>query len=369
MTSEHLDPWDSNNSPSEQKQEIVNPEEKQLKEALSRQLDPSEPVDDDPAPIMESVPEHKEYGLQGQFYLSQSLIKNMVDRFGMEAEYCPKNIFHIYIAKDVKRPRTEAMMEGSYGENIILGRGAKNDGDHVSLPKNAVSKKPKISQQRIEIQAERFKTLSSIYQISVIPGINVQVPVFKKHGNVILRGILDIFPTPILWEGELSLAIIDIKFTADVHSTFGAYSWGDVDSIDYIQGDMYHHLVRDFDLELNIKHGYEFQQSVGYENLFTDFVKRSIAENKIKFIYMVFGYKKPDLNNQFLMLNRNYQDPKGGNLRNAEFVNRVKKTIAMLNMEHKRGWPAMPYKSICKTCPMNIANGGDCTEPTKLNNV
>lgn len=358
-------PWDitqPEQAPVTKKTEaILSSFESQIEDKPQSEIDPY---------YLGDIPEHSEPGLPNQFYLSQSLIKQLTDKNGSEKEFCPHKIYHTYVIKDVKTIRSEAMMEGSYGESLILGAVAKNEKTTDSLRSNASTGKMRVAQQRIIMQAERFQHIASINQVNVIPDINVQVPVFKKFGNnVILRGEMDIFPTTIIWEDQLCLAIIDIKFTADVNSTFGPYSWGDTERVDYIQGDFYHYLVRDFDLELNIKHGHDFNSRVGYSNLFTDFVKRVIQNDDLKFIYMIFGYKKPDLTNQFLMINRTRLENNGSNIREKELVERIRKSIAILKHNHILGWTKNPIKDECKNCPLNVELGGTCKEPLKFKNV
>lgn len=358
-------PWEETPIPKEPEIVEVNPKNEQIIEALNAQLN----EDSDEDILMDDVPDHVEPGLVGQFYLSQTLIKELTNKLGMEKHFCPKRIFHLYIAKDFKSRRTEPMLAGLYGESLILGSSAKGDTTKYSLPKNKTSGKMRVAEERILMQVERFKTIASTYQINIIPGINVQVPIFKKFGNVMLRGEMDIFPTSVVWNDELSLAIVDLKFTGDVNSTFSKFSWGDPEAIDYLQGDFYHYLVRDFDLDLNIKHGHEFNQRVGYKNLFTPFVNKVIADGELKFIYVILGYQKADLNNQLLMLNRAFTDPNNKIIREQETIGRIRKAIAILNHEHVKGWLSSPEREECSKCPLNSLFGGPCTDHLKLNDV
>lgn len=361
-----IHPWDEI---PETKEAPKSDHEEKVIASLEKSFDVNSNVDDIPEPDYGDIPEKQEVGIPGQFYLTQSLIKQLTDRFGEEKQFCPHNIYHLYVLKDFKTRRSEPMIEGTFGESLILGQVAKNEAVINRLRPNKSTNKPRVAEQRIIMQAERFQHIASIFQINVIPGINVQVPVFKKFGNsVMLRGELDIFPTTIIWDDQLSLAIIDIKFTADVNSTFGEYSWGDTEKVDYIQADFYHYLVRDFDLALNIKHGHEFNSRVGYKNIFTDFVRKVIENNDLKYIYMIFGYKKPDLENQFQMINRTYIE-NNSDIRERELVQRIRKSIAILSHSHSSGWPKRPNRDICKNCPLNTQFGGPCKEPLKFQNV
>jgi len=333
-------------------------------EKLSKQFDEHEAAPD--TAYYGELPESAEPGLEGQFYLSQSLIKKLVDQHMIEVPHCPRNIYHLFVKKDFKSIKSEPMIDGLYGESLILGHNAKNEGK-IKMAKNIRTGAKRISQERIEIQAERFNHIALINQFNIIPEYNTQVPIFKRfnNSNVIIRGELDVFPTTVFWEDKLRLAIVDIKFTGDVNNTFGNFGWGN-NNLDYIQGDLYNWLVRDFDRDLNLMHGSQFNRRVGYGNIFTPSVLNMIANDQILFLYVILGYKKADLNDQVKIIERMYKDPTGGDLRQRELKERIRMSLAILTQHHHSGWQPNHLPDVCKECPVSCnRREGYCDEPNK----
>lgn len=313
------------------------------------------------------LPEHTEPGLKDNFYITQSLIKVLVDKNLNTMEYCGRFIYHVYVVKTHKRILSDPMLEGMYGEYLILGHNAKGEVNAPSLRKHIKTGSKRVVQERIEMQADRFNHYYSLlYQLNIIPGVNTQVPIFKKFGkgNVILRGEIDLFPTSYLNDTGLNLAAVDIKFTGDVNSNFGKYAWGS-NEIDFIQGDMYHFLLRDFDYELNAIHGHNFHKRVGYKNIMTESVKSIIDSEGLIFLYFVMGYKKSDINNQVKLIERSFRDPKGTDFRQKELEQRIRMTLGILSHEHQNGWAPNPSPSNCKDCPLRTDLGGPCNEYLK----
>ena len=310
------------------------------------------------------------------FFLSQTLMKDILDKYGESTNCCPKKIYHIRILKDYEQFETEPMLNGSFFETLCLGSGRKGK-QTIDLPRKKNTGEKKIDQVRLEIQATRFPIVMQKHMIHVIPGFNTQIPIYKKlNDKVTCRGELDIFPTSvnrfngITSEWELVLGIVDLKSTGSIRNTFGNFSWGSPEYMDHIQGDMYQWLVRDFDYGLNAKMEPEFESRVGYKNIFTDAVLNMIGQDRIHFYYTVFGYRKPDLENEFLLLERTYYDPEQTNKhRPKEHIQRMNATMGELEMMRHDKWCTNPSTDNCKKCPVSKLNGGICMDYNKTNQV
>ncbi len=305
----------------------------------------------------------------GYILINQSLIKKLVNKYQEEEQFCPRNIKECVMNKKYKDVPTEAMMAGKFFESHCLG-GTTGTEPVLDLPRKRVSKKREaeliaagkpvlgektIDQVRLETQIERFKIKAKQLQTQIITGINTHVQVFKEWDKkYLLVGELDWFPTPIFYQGVLQLAMIDIKVTSNVESTFGKFCWGTPKYMDHLQADMYHYLVRNIDFELNPH----------LIDLITPEVDNLIKSERILFLYWVWGYQKEPLEYQEKFVERSYRDENGSMFRQSELKERIRKAIAIIEREESFGWGTNPVPDICKTCPLNIINGGNCTEST-----
>lgn len=291
-----------------------------------------------------------------KYPITQSLIKKFLYK-GEELNFCPKQIYHTEWLRDIPRYETDSMMAGRFFETLCLGSSA--DGQMVTdLERKGLTKKQimqnerdimagaapthiakkKIGQIRIEEQALAFKQLCVKYQITVMPGINTQIPIkikWEQDPTVILEMTLDIFPTSVMGRKETHLAVIDLKLTGNIHNTFGEYCYGDPEHLDKIQGWMYHYGIRNIDFELN-PHMVE---------LMTTKVQELIKTNDVKFLMWVFDYKKEELENKFIEVS-------WAGIAKAELMQSIKKTIAIIEENENLGWPTKPLFEFCKNCPL-----------------
>jgi len=148
---------------------------------------------------------------------------------------------------------------------------------------------------------------------------------------------LDIFPSPVLLDNadDLSVAIIDLKLTADIHSTYGDYCYGSPQDLDLIQGKMYHYGIRNMDFELNPH----------LENRITDSLKRLIDDNRVLFLLWIFNYKKEKPEDKFIII-------RWDKAKEAELNHSIRQTIATMDYYDEMGWPANPKYKYCKNCPV-----------------
>lgn len=300
---------------------------------------------------------------EGKVLINQSLVKKIIDKFHNEKEFCPKYIKDICIDKkatitnemffESKVPEMESMMKGKFFESLAIGSTTSSD-LVLDLPRSKRKSKmygtKTLDQVRIENQAERFKMRCKQLQVDIVPGHNVHMQIFKRWSDkYMIAGELDIFPVAIYYEEALRLAMIDLKLTADVNSTFGPFSWGDPKNMDHIQADMYHYLIRDVDFEVNPH----------LKDIFTDRIQQVIKNNEVLFLYWVFGYKEP-LDNQERLIERTYGDEHNPGYKQGELKERIRKTIAVLEREEQFGWEEKPVQESCRLCPLSQRFGGNC---------
>ena len=301
----------------------------------------------------------------GKIIINQSLIKKLIDKYQNEVDFCPKYIKECVMDRNCEQKPTNAMLAGKFFESLVLG--STTDSKAIlDLPRKKLTKKrieelkakglpligdKKIDQIRIEEQAERAKRRFEELGIEVYHGINTHQTIYKKWSDrYILSGELDLFPTPILYNGIKRLAIIDLKLTADVHSTFGSFCWGKPQYMDHLQGDMYHYLIRDIDFDLN----------PNMKEIITPKVQELIEFEEVIFLYWVWGYKKEPLEEQEIFLERTYRDESGTDFRQKELQERIRKAIAIIEREETFGWEPKPVHDQCINCPHAIKNGGTC---------
>lgn len=307
-----------------------------------------------------------------QFYLSQSLIKEITTWNGDYTEVCPRLVYEKFITGNY-RYTTDAMIQGIFGETLVLGGGAR--GQEVrDLPRHKKTGEKLSAQKNIEEQSRRFNLWCAQKGISVIPGVNTQVPIVKRFNErTLIRTEIDLFPTPFLYQGEYKMAVMDIKYTGDVNNTSGPFCWGAPQFIDHLQADITYWLLEDFDMDLNIEHNPHKEEI--YRTIFgNETIQKVIKEKGLMFVYFIIGYKKQPLEEQVLFLHREYyeigesRNPATMPKRQREWQERARKTLAQLNMWHQQGWKPEPG-NICLKCPVNKVNGGYCDMAPELRTI
>jgi len=284
--------------------------------------------------------------------LNQSLIHRFLYKGDEREQICPKKIYCIDIIGS-HHYRTESMLKGSFFETLCLGKGA--GGKRVDdLPRKNLSKakilenqKRKASglpelkgekttdQERIEEQARRFVLLATKYQVTVTPD-NTQVKMimpWHKDPSIYLGMEWDIFPTAIMTNEGLKMAIIDLKLTADINSTYGDFCWGAPEQMDLNQSYMYSYGVRHIaeNIELNPH----------LKNIITKPVINLINKGQIDFYYWVFGYKK--LEDKLIKITWD-------EIKENELHESIRKTISLIDFYEQQDWPTKPNYKLCKEC-------------------
>jgi hypothetical protein len=165
-------------------------------------------------------------------------------------------------------------------------------------------------------------------------------------------------------KGHARLVAIDLKLTANVNSTFGPYSWGNPAYIDMIQGDTYMYLIRNADVDFNKRFNPEFEDTIGYDKVFTKDIVTLINDDYLAFLYWIFGYKvkMEVLHENNKMIHRLYEDPQGngGISRQRENLLRYKSVYNEIMYAKSNGYPAMVNSDICSKCECRASKQGDC---------
>ena len=251
--------------------------------------------------------------------------------------------------------RTASMLNGSYFETLCIGSGAGGRKTE-DLPRKRLVKARELEnmkrkesglpevkgdktmdQIRIEQQAQRFKVLSAKYQITVLDEntqIRITVP-WHKNPEVYLSCEFDIFPTAIITNEGLKLAIIDLKLTADINASFGEYCWGAPEYMDLIQAYMYHYCARQVISNIDMNpHVVE---------LLTKPAVGLIQQNQLEFYYWVFNYKKEQLEDKLIKVQ--WDATKEQELHEA-----IRKCVSLIEYYSELKWPEKPQYKLCKEC-------------------
>ena len=286
--------------------------------------------------------------------LTQSLISRFLYK-GEERElFCPSKTYHIDMIKS-HHYRTASMLNGSYFETLCIGSGAGGRKTE-DLPRKRMVKArelenikrkesglPEIKgektmdQIRIEQQAQRFKLLSAKYQITVLDEntqVRITIP-WHKNPEVHLSCEFDIFPTAIITNEGLKLAIIDLKLTADINTSFGEYSWGAPEYMDLIQAYMYHYCARQV-----INH---VDTNPRIVDILTKPAVNLIQQNQLEFYYWVFNYKRDTLEDKLVKVV--WDATKEQELHEA-----IRKVVSLIEFYEASKWPEKPNYKLCKEC-------------------
>lgn len=276
--------------------------------------------------------------------ISQSLIRDLLYK-GNEKEYCPQRFYRTWIKANVKREASEAMLEGRYGETMLLG-GCSRGEQQLDLPRAIKNGEKKINQQRIDIQVERAKLTMVRHSIAIHPDLNCQIVLKKVINGVLCQGEFDIAPVT-LTNIDINnpekpmIAFIDVKFTGNVESTFGygnAPGWGDYVNMDHIQMKMYHELIRDIDFSLN-------------DHLTNEQIElfKNIQGHDIMGFYWVFSYKVPieSLSDRFF--GYSYDTTK-----RAELYEDIRKVVSIIEFHNANDdWDHCIQSRECSKCPVS----------------
>ena len=206
--------------------------------------------------------------LRNKFKLSQSAIKQLLDRESNEVRYCMKQFGNTYILKSDKLEK-EVFNRGNLFEYLAIGQNSSHSDNHANmvLSRKKPNKQQKmlgekgdmtILEQRIREQGAKCKQTmedkgwnisEDNTQVVFFKVINPEAPIEQWK---IFRGEADIafIPTNTTSFGR-TISIIDLKNTASVSNLFGPYSWANHEYMNKLQSYSYLWAAKDIDFELN----------------------------------------------------------------------------------------------------------------------
>ena len=202
--------------------------------------------------------------------ISQSEIKDLVDRLGNEIFICPAKHAKIYITKEVKQEDKETWKEGRLFEVLAIGGSSTHSkGESNELGRrmpNRILRRLKekgdmtLKEKRIREQAKKFKKIAKEKDL-IYKKDNTQLVIYKRLGfakniedDIIFRGEIDWGPLPTnTMEFGKTITLIDIKHSGNLKSEFGPYAWkvNKGEFVNKIQAYTYLNMIKDIDFELN----------------------------------------------------------------------------------------------------------------------
>jgi len=206
--------------------------------------------------------------LKKKYTLSQSAMKNLIDREGNEIMYCAKQFAETFITKRWKWPDKEAFKRGRYFETLAIGGSSSHGKGEDNEPERKIQSKrqmmleqkgnKKVSTERIEEQAENFKK-NAAHKNLTYADYNTQVVVYKVINPEapikewkLFRGEIDWGPVPTKTKTYgRTITLIDLKLSADLSNLFGPYAWANHEYVNKIQSYSYVDMMKNIDLELN----------------------------------------------------------------------------------------------------------------------
>jgi hypothetical protein len=297
-----------------------------------------------------------------EIYLSNSMTKSMGiyvcdDEIISTGRYCPADVKARYI-DGLESGSSEIMNKGKFFETKCLGSGRAGEKTET-LPRLKNGKKS-TDEIRLIDRSHDFKKLCAQRFINVNE-YNTQMPLVAHYGevtygdylfNVYLKGELDLFPTIV--DGE-RLAIIDLKLTTSAESDYFSNSypentanscWGLNDGA-YIaknQPLIYHHLVRNIDMDLLLEKARDAETAEKYMAVLTEQVIR-MSQNAT-FEFLVFD-KRPETPGRKNMTVVRYD----WNERREELLDKLIDEAVYIYADCVRTeWEQRPNEISCKRC-------------------
>jgi len=248
---------------------------------------------------------------------------------------CPRKVYRTYLLGDVKTKPTDAMIKGQYFETELIGSGVNGFKREAPLLKSG--KKP-IDYIRIDNQVEMAEMVFHKYGIiKDYVQIERKIPLeYDEHPGIKfwLKVHADLV-SPVKMKGfDYPYAVIDLKLTQDRNSRFGEFCWGEPQYMNHNQAILYSYVF------------------------------------KLPFIYLVFDYRPKDFEAGYKaipvitssMKNLSEEHLNLAKHRDFDLKMTIQGTIDKIIMWDAHDYPAEPAPEICKLCPLNPLNGGDCKD-------
>jgi hypothetical protein len=254
--------------------------------------------------------------------INQTLIKALLGD-----SYCPASIKAVHIDKSVQMSIGIAGLRGLYFEGLCIG-GSAHGASITDLPRLKSGEKS-VNQQRIEQQAEVFKTIVKERPIEIKETqVTITVPYndkFELVGTLDFMGFMD---------DKKELAIVDLKLTGSIYREhnydgFGAWSWEFPHNMNFLQAYMYTYLVKE-----------QFKVDA-------------------PFYYMVFDYKPES---EYKIIRKKVE-----RMHIMELMESIRQTVEKIEFHEATGWKFKPAYKNCINCPLkNTCTEKDLKKPISI---
>lgn len=265
-------------------------------------------------------------------FISKTVISKFVKR-GTLLEYCPRYIYNRTIFNaETTDETTDAQLKGLYFETHCLGKSA-GDRNFNELPRVNKGTKKSTDNLRIDEQINMFKHLSVEYGLAFDKELrNVQKFIKGKYDNHTFHDI-DIWLTseldyigPFIESGKFhQTAVIDLKLTKDLDSSFGDFQWSRPEYMDHTQATLICYMLK---------------------------------QHKIPFFYWIFDYKPSGRSNKIIHIsddvdNINPVIANNAKLRRNQLHEDIRKTVSEIVDGFRTGWQERPTQEQCKKCKLD----------------
>lgn len=259
--------------------------------------------------------------------MSNSLVSKFL-KSGNEIPYCPYQILKTYMTGEYSFKSTQAMKNGIYFETKLIGKNSRGETVEPELTTKGL---PTAPQKRIDMQIKNAREVFKD-RAMVIDDKKVQL---KGEKQLIMPELdFDIkitqtadMRTPIRFRDEIyDDAIVDIKLTADLKTTFGDFAWGKFEYMDKTQAYI-----------------------------------ASYVHN-LPFFYLVFDYPATNMGYRLFKVNtlQGSKDMSHSNPLYNEVVTRyhemketVRKTALLIDYHNSTEWETRPNPTLCVACPLS----------------
>lgn len=259
--------------------------------------------------------------------ISPSLISKFIVN-GNQVEYCAYQIYKTYMTGDYSFESTKVMKHGIYFETKILGKNVRGEEVEPELTKSG---KPTAEQQRIDEQVQMALEVLTKRNVT-ISNDNVQVKGRKQlimpelDFNVFLTQTADLI-SPFLYRDTMyEQAVIDLKLSGNLNSTWGDYAWGSFEYMDKTQAYV-----------------------------------ASYVHN-LPFFYVVFDYPATGMSHRIFKVNTleehrglSHDNPLYNEVatRHLEMKEAARKSATIIDYHNEIGWATNPNPTLCTTCPLS----------------
>lgn len=224
---------------------------------------------------------------------------------------CPRKWKAKWLEKIIEQEASVEMLKGQYMETLCIGSGAH--GTLIEDLPRLKSGDKSADQLRIDQQAEAFKRYFDPSDELYLGFKIVDTQVVVSDG--IRQGVIDI----VAEDEDGVICHIDLKATSNVENTFGDYSWGNPENMDFIQ-----------------------------QTLYSELYKKQTGIEVVRVFLLVFDWS-PNLGKKLIEL-----DISNASVEDCSY--RFSEADRLINEYEEDYWPTVPSRKECSGCPVECGN-------------